>query len=551
MQSNLEQAIKLHQSGQLDTAAHAYSVLLNKHDDNQVHYLLGLLYSQRKEFQLAIKHLEFSISANKNNADIFNALALCYQKTGKYKTAEFLIEKAIKLSPDTPAFCNRKSKILITANKVSEALSNSLHCIKSHPDFFPVYQTYSSISLKNLRPDNSLRIMKRAFRQMPDNPNVIFSLAEAFHNVGKPEKASQLFKVLATNNFKTLESLNNLANIEREYGDIKLAREYYNQATKHSDNKSKPIVTWNIGLLDLLEENFSEGWKNYEDRLNICDSSSKIDHSKTWHGEDLKNKTVCIIAEQGLGDQILFSCTFQIIIQSCIRVYIQCDDQLKACFNRSFPSAKIITDIDQHLLETCDFNIFAGSILQYLPPLTGRNKYLVSNSQALPADTDKKLKIGFSWRGGTNYKDIKKRSTHLREWQSLFSNKECQFYCLQHNLSGAEKYHLKMLSPNIIILPTISKKNNVNELINVCDSMDLIISVTNTVTHIAGALGIKTWCLTPHNPDWPWGLKNESCLWYESVKLIRKQEQTWKSVFTRVENDLKELVKTENSTKPV
>ena len=544
MQINLEQAIKLHQSGQLDAAQQAYTLLLSSHDDNHVHYLLGLLYSQREKFHLAIKHLELSIATNKNNANMFNALALCYQKTEKFRSAEHLINRAINLAPETPAFCNRKSKILHAAGKISDSMFNAKRCINLHPDFFPGYQTYASISLETLRPDNSLRIMKRAFKQMPDNPDVFFSLAEAFYNAGKPEKAIPLFKALIRNNFRLLECFNNLANIEREYGEVELAEKYYQQARENAVDETMPIVNWNISLLDLLKENFTSGWINYEDRLKLNSPLSKAGHLNIWRGESLANKSILIISEQGLGDQILFSSSFNKIIKSSKKAYIQCDERLKECFKRSFPSAEIISDIDPHVIKAIDVKIFAGSIIQYLQHPTNEHKFLKSNIPQLPTDNGYKFKIGFSWRGGTTYKDIKKRSTHLREWQSLFSKDKCQFYCLQHNLTETEKNLLKSLSSEIVILPEISDKNDVNELINVCGSMDLIISVTNTVTHIAGALGKTTWCLTPHNPDWPWGLRNESCLWYSSVKLFRKEEKNWKHIFSRIENNLESLLKT-------
>ena len=56
----------------------------------------------------------------------------------------------------------------------------------------------------------------------------------------------------------------------------------------------------------------------------------------------------------------------------------------------------------------------------------------------------------------------------------------------------------------------------------------------DTNVHIAGALGIKTWCLTPHNPDWPWGLINNHCKWYPAVKLIRQKNGNWKSTFSEI-----------------
>jgi len=536
MKIDIHHATRLHQAQQYQDAEQLYLLLLKQNNNSNIHYLLGLLYSQTKEFEKAIQQLEQAFSSHKANPDLYNALAMCYQKTKKNTVAERLINIAISLNPANKHYYNRKSKILISANKLEQSLNNSLTCLSQHPQFIPAYQTYAIACDKLHRPGKRLHIMKKAWKQLPNNPVIAFELAEAYLNTGKYEKAAPLFLALEKHNFKRMACLNNLGNIERSYGDLSIAQNLYEEAEKLSPEN--PIIQWNLSLLSLLNENYTDGWNKYDYRLKLKKTSTALPLIPTWQGQDLTNKSVIILPEQGLGDEILFSSSFSQIITNAKKTVLLCEPRLKPIFEQSFPLAEIIEKNDNKYLDiTYDYQIYAGSILQHTKNSHITRQYLKPTKKIqLNKST---LHIGFSWKGGTTYSDIKKRSIQLKYWRNLLNNKNYHFHCLQHNISSNEKKILNDYAPNITFLN--SKKDGINDLINIIASLDLIISVTNTNVHIAGALGVKTWCLTPKNPDWPWGMNKNQCQWYDSVEMIRKTDNAWHSVLIEIEKKLGEF----------
>jgi hypothetical protein len=50
----------------------------------------------------------------------------------------------------------------------------------------------------------------------------------------------------------------------------------------------------------------------------------------------------------------------------------------------------------------------------------------------------------------------------------------------------------------------------------------LVITVSNTTAHLAGALGVPTWVLLPAAPLNRWMLKRDDSPWYGSVRLFRQ-----------------------------
>ena len=67
---------------------------------------------------------------------------------------------------------------------------------------------------------------------------------------------------------------------------------------------------------------------------------------------------------------------------------------------------------------------------------------------------------------------------------------------------------------------------------------DLVISVIQTNVHLAGAMDVPTWCLTPKTAPWKFQ-KGESMIWHPSVKQYH-QEDDWEGVINQIHCDLVE-----------
>ena len=53
-------------------------------------------------------------------------------------------------------------------------------------------------------------------------------------------------------------------------------------------------------------------------------------------------------------------------------------------------------------------------------------------------------------------------------------------------------------------------------------AMDVIITVSNTLAHLAGALGVPTIVLLPAAPQWKWSGSDQESVWYPSIQLVRR-----------------------------
>ena len=85
------------------------------------------------------------------------------------------------------------------------------------------------------------------------------------------------------------------------------------------------------------------------------------------------------------------------------------------------------------------------------------------------------------------------------------------------------------------------------ETAKIVKSCDLVISVCTSVIHLAGALGVPCWVLTPKWPAWRYQNKG-GMPWYRSVRMYRQtlddntDGKAWIPVIDHVALDLSELV---------
>jgi ADP-heptose:LPS heptosyltransferase len=72
--------------------------------------------------------------------------------------------------------------------------------------------------------------------------------------------------------------------------------------------------------------------------------------------------------------------------------------------------------------------------------------------------------------------------------------------------------------------------------------LDLLISIDAPIAHLAAAMGLKTWVLSPSTVDWRWQLGGARAPWYPSARLYRQPRPgDWDTVFADVRRELDQL----------
>lgn len=318
-------------------------------------------------------------------------------------------------------------------------------------------------------------------------------------------------------------------------GDNVAAKEMFGKALELNPNF--PEAAFNLAALQLMEMDFSAGspefykWRTTERPESF--SGFPAPQGNAWKGEALTGKSILLWGEQGIGDQILFSCMIDEICDQAADVWVVVDDRLVSLFTRSFPRAHVVGLKMRIYLDPrpFDFHCPLGALPAYLRrSITDfangmKGKYLVADPVRVDAMRARfcrgdKLLVGVSWASESRYGFFK--STDLEtDWGPVLKYRGlAHFVSLQYGDIRREAIGMMPVPRDI----TGDDLENWAALIAVCD---LVITVSNTTAHMAGALAVDCFTIVPRGAGrlWYWFERPKEifgtmeCLWYPSMLL--------------------------------
>jgi hypothetical protein len=263
-----------------------------------------------------------------------------------------------------------------------------------------------------------------------------------------------------------------------------------------------------------------------------------------WDGSP--GKTVVVYGEQGIGDEIMFASMLPDMMKTNTVIF-ECYSRLENLFKHSFPGMSVYGTREERETPAwvkdhkIDARIAIGSL----------GKFYRTSAESFPgtpylrADTPKrgaKFRVGIAWSGGGAKKGrVQKRSVPLPWWKPILNVSDVEFVSLQHTGAQDDIGMMNALGYKIRTYDEV-KANDYLETAKLVKSCDLIISVCTSVIHLAGALGVPCWVMTPKFPAWRY--QNQGPMpWYRSVRLYRSPDQEaigWMPVIDRVALDLEE-----------
>jgi tetratricopeptide (TPR) repeat protein len=595
----IQSAFENYKKGNLREAESLYRKILNKQPNNpDILHMLGLILCQFANYDLAIpyirKALQFrpanvagvycnlgialqgkglldeaitsyqkAIELNPAFAEAYGNLGIALKEKGQFDEAITHYQKAIKLNPASAKAYYNLGVAFWKKERPEEAITQFLKAIELKPSFAEAYCNLGAALMEKEQLGEAITHFLKAIELNPAFPKAYCNLGIALQGKGLLDEAITHYQKAIDLNPSFAEAYCNLGNALKEKGQIDEAICCYKRAIELNPDYETP--NFNMSLTLLLTGNFKEGWRKYEWRWKERDflKRSGAHHTRSfsqpfWDGSSIKEKSLLIYAEQGVGDEIMFASCFQDLINQARVCTVECDKRLIPIFSRSFPEAVFIerikkTDAFLSQLPQTDMVIPLGSLPKFLRPdfdAFPQTSYLIPDAEKVQAWRNRiktlgdGLAVGISWRGGALPSVKRNRSIMLEQWAELFSLSGLHFINLQY---GDCRNELKEAKKKLNV--TIHDWEDANPLIDLDNfaaqiaALDLIISVDNSTVHMAGALGKPVWLLLPYAPDWRWMLNREDSPWYPTMRLFRQPSPgDWESVIAKVKDELLKLL---------
>ncbi len=482
-----------------------------KPNDVLINFFLGATYFETRKFSLSQEKLKKVISIEKNHRDANFLLGMMSYDKNKFDDAKDHLENIYNLNTNDTNVANLFAKVLIKTRDYGKAIKILQIELEKKPNDFDLINNLGYAYLLNAEINKSIKFLSKALELNSNSSYTYANLGTSFFLKNDLLSSKKIFK-------KGLEIF--------------------------PDNN---VISFAFSISELSDCNFDDGFKLYEKRKYGKDYELNFnkDH-KEWRGEDLNQKVIYIISEQGIGDIIQFS-RYLISLKKkySVKIIFAVNKNLKHLFN--FDGIDIVEKENLNI----KFDYF-----QYLLSLPGifykiEKKFaeninfikinnVVLNNWSEKIKTLEGPKIGFNFQGDPSYILDGSRSIPLNYFKDLFLQDNLNFISLVKG-HGELELNKVILRKNVFNFSKDidNNDNSFEDTIAILKNLDLLITSDTAIAHLASTMEIKTWLLLNFSPDWRWHINMKLFKWYKNLKIFRQESDLkWDKVIKEVRNEL-------------
>ena len=244
-----------------------------------------------------------------------------------------------------------------------------------------------------------------------------------------------------------------------------------------------------------------------------------------WDG---KSKGIVLLnLEGGLGDQIHQVRYAKYIAAKGCKVIVACTGQLASMF----VGVEGVASVIQHEAVFGIYHDFWVAGMSAVVPLGFELEDISGEAYLAKPATIKghKKRIGLRWQGGTRFEHEHHKAFPYEMMFSAVIDADAEFISLQRD-EGSED------------CPAWVKQvplNSWEDTRTAAASCDLVISACTSVSHLAAAMGVETWVVTPVMPYFLYAMEGDRTPYYDSMRLFRQEVfGEWEAPFGRVKTAL-------------
>lgn len=467
----------------------------------------------------AVIALERARACSQKSSDAQNSIGLKFMELGHLTSAEICFDRALALSPAHMMARSNLGQLRQRQGRLAEAETLLRAALDSAPDFSPLAVNLGSVLHELGRYAEAEKLLKQTVKQDPESEHAWKNLAVVYTSLRQDQNALNCYR-------QVLEL-----------------------------NPGNSEAHWGIALLQIKAGDYKNGWANFEHRWRVTALDLKPIQTRRpkWNGQQMPG-SLLLWGEQGIGDQILFGGLLPDALSRADHSIAALDRRLIPLFQRSMPEIEFVDLAQASDQLNFDAQLPLGSLPLHLRksaddfPAVG-HPYLQPDQAR--AETFRrriarpgKLVCGISWH--SNRKQLgPHKSIQLRQLVSALGMAQHHFVTLQYGDTRAERQAL-VESEGIEIqsLDDVNCFNDIDGLASLIEACDVVVTVSNSTAHLAGALGKKTLLLLPWSEGrlWYWANHDGNNLWYPSIEMYAQQTfGDWSEPLRTIGRRLKQL----------
>lgn len=470
-------------------------------------YLLGVAREQAGDFASSINAYEAALALLPDHDEVANNLGRLAYRMGMLEQAEKLFRLFLGRYPGNAEAANNLSCAVREQDRPAEAIEILRPAIMANPGVAMLWNSMGTVVADDGDFPTADVFFQEAIRLDPIFPKARYNHGNALLAQGEAEAALQ-----------ACDAALGVATSESDREMMRLAR-------------STILLT--LGRL-------GEGWDEYESRLHPQYpgvTHFAVERPRWEPGMDISGKSLLIIGEQGLGDEILFANILPDVIEKLGpdgKLSLAVEPRLIPFFQRSFPEARVGAHITymiegRHVrvapfVDNAAIDVFVpmASLLREhrraVADFPVRRGYMkadpsrVAHWRAELAKAPQGKKIGLLWKSAIQKNTRNRYYSPFADWSPVLKQPGAVFVNLQYGDCSEEISHARReLGVELWTPPGIDLKQDLDDIAALSCALDLVVGFSNATFNIAAACGAPAWLIsTPGawtrlgTPDYPW-----------------------------------------------
>lgn len=433
-------------------------------------------------------------------------------------------------TPDPRALVNAASAALGAGNGASAAL-RAERALAAEPGLVEAMTTLGAALRSSGDAAAAVSWQRRALAVRPTHVSAWANLSRAECAVGdfaRADSAARRALALAPDR---VAGLVNLAHAARHRGDGALAARALGRAAGLSPDDR--AVRANRALTRLAVGDLAGGWDDYAHRSPLSRAAPEI--------ATLTGRVVEVVAEQGLGDEILFATCLPDVMAVAAGTRFVCDRRLVGLMERGLPGLEVRAKGLPDAIGGKVVDVMAGALpgtfrrtLGAFPvepiklaPESGR----VARWTRVLDGMGPGLNVGICWASGVGGAERASSRTRLADWRPLADLPGVRLINLRHDpgdgpgdgsMDGSVEGEIAAAEAawgrRIHRWPGLDLRDDLEEVAALCAALDLVVTVPTAVGELAAAVGTPVWRLTARG-DWT-GLGTGVRPWFPSCRNV-------------------------------
>jgi len=538
----IEAAVALHRRGRLDEAERLYAGVLKlapAHFDAL--HLLGLIRQKQGDNPEALRLIEAALQSGAATADAYSNHGKILMQLKRYGEALKSFEQALARVPGHGSALVGRAAIRIRMQDHAGALADAERAAAADEANARAWCVRGEALTALKRRDEAIESYGRALALEPGLPEALINRGGQLREAGDAVAAIADYETLLASDPRNAKALINrghaLVDLQRDDEAIESYVAAF-AAGGHPDAKA------NEAMNRIRLGQFAAGWDAYEWRWQTDEYAvMRRDYPQPlWDGAPMPGRLL-VSAEQGLGDHILFGTMLPDLRDRVGALTVEVDLRLVPLFARSISWAEFVA-YDHNRLHPgpADAHIPMGSLGRFLrrdpaefaAPPDGHLRCDEARAAALRERLDDgRLIVGVSWHS-QNKKLLASKSVRLADLAAVFGQPQCRLVDLQYGDNAAERAAVvRDLGVTVEKLPDVDNTDDIDGLAALIRACDVVVTVSNTTAHLAGAIGAEAHVLVASGRGrmWCWMKDRDDSPWYPRVRLWRQHlGQPWPEV---------------------